>query len=82
MDVVVSEAEMDVWALTDLLGRPMGSITKASERRFVIEPAGGAVETSAGMARSHASLDDALAEIETHTRGVCRRGWPQPGDAQ
>jgi hypothetical protein len=38
MDVVVSEAEMDVWALTDLLGRPMGSITKASERRFVIEP--------------------------------------------
>jgi hypothetical protein len=41
---------------------------------------GQATETMAGLSRGpYASLDSALGEIETHTRGVCRL---DEGDAQ
>jgi hypothetical protein len=37
-------------------------------------PEGHALETMAGIEQGpHASLDAALAEIERHTRGICRR---------
>lgn len=62
------------WSLTDLLGRSMGHITENEAQRFVIHPDGPAVETLASIASgTFASLDAALAEIEKHTRGTCRR---------
>ena len=64
----------------DLLGRSMGYIAKGSATQFTIHPAGYALETMAGIEHGpFASLDDALAEIEKHTRGVCRRN---PGEDQ
>jgi hypothetical protein len=46
----------------------------------MIYPEGHASETMAGIQQGpHASLDAALAEIERHTRGVCRRN---PGEDQ
>jgi hypothetical protein len=63
------------WTLTDLLGRSMGVVAETPTGSFMIQPAGHALETMAGAELGpHASLDAALAEIETHTRGVCRRG--------
>jgi hypothetical protein len=62
------------WGLTDLLGRHMGRVTETRPGAFVIQPAGNAMETFAAIiSPSYASLDDALAAIEEHTRGVCRR---------
>lgn len=62
------------WRLTDLLGRSMGVI-RAKGDAFAVEPGGKARETMKEMrCGPFASLDDALAAIETHTRGVCRRG--------
>ncbi len=62
------------WRLTDLLGRSMGVIRSADGANFQIEPDGNARETMTGMRSGpFHSLDDALAAIETHTRGVCRR---------
>ncbi len=82
MDVIVTTAEGDtVWRLTDLLGRSMGSIVKNASHQFTICPEGHALETMAGIEQGpHASLDAALAEIERHTRSVCRRdsGEEQP----
>jgi hypothetical protein len=75
MDVIITPAEGGtVWRLTDLLGRSMGSITESASHQFAICPAGHASETMAGIQQGvYASLDAALAEIEKHTRGVCRR---------
>jgi hypothetical protein len=81
VDVIVRAAEGDtVWQLTDLLGRSMGNIVENASHQFTIYPEGHAVETMAGIDHGpHASLDAALAEIERHTRGVCRRN---PGEDQ
>ena len=81
MDVIVTPAEGGkVWQLTDLLGRSMGHVTAIAPHQFMIHPAGHALETMAGIPQGpHASLDAALAEIEKHTRGVCRRN---PGEDQ
>ena len=81
MDVIVTSAEGGtVWQLTDLLGRSMGRITASAPRQFMIYPEGHASEAMAGIQQGpHASLDAALAEIERHTRGVCRRN---PGEDQ
>lgn len=72
MDVTVTR-EGHAWNLTDLLGRSMGRIVQDSAR-FTIDPApGGGLETVRGIKTGpHSSLDAALAEIERHTRGVCR----------
>jgi hypothetical protein len=85
MDVTVTRVnDGSTWTLTDLLGRSMGQVTERQAGAFWIEPKGGAVETMAGLKQGpHPSLDLALAEIETHTRGVCRlapeaSGTPPP----
>jgi hypothetical protein len=71
---VIAEQGGAVWRLTDLFGRSMGNIREDSTDCFTIYPEGHAVETMAGIqCGPYASLDAALAEIETHTRGVCRR---------
>jgi hypothetical protein len=63
-----------VWHLTDLLGHSMGTIREDASHQFTIYPEGHAFETMADMQRGpYASLDAVLAEIERHTRGVCRR---------
>jgi hypothetical protein len=61
------------WEMTDLLGRSMGCIVEEATACFSIHPAGNALDTLAALTRStYSSLDDALAAIEKHTRGVCR----------
>jgi hypothetical protein len=75
VDVIVVATEGGtVWHLTDLLGRSMGNIRASPSHQFTIYPEGHAFETMADIQRGpHASLDAALAEIERHTRGLCRR---------
>jgi hypothetical protein len=59
--------------LVDLLGRSMGRIVEEPSQRFTIHAVGQAVETMRDLFPGpYASLDAALTEIETHTRGVCR----------
>jgi hypothetical protein len=75
LDVIVTPADEhgEEWYLADLLGRSMGRVEKVGNG-FLILAAGKAIER---MAKLHPgpypSLDDALAAIETHTRGTCRR---------
>ena len=74
MDVIVTQMPDNSWGLTDLLGRGMGRVSEISAGAFMIQPAGNAIKTLAAITSpKYASLDDALAAIETHTRGVCRR---------
>jgi len=71
-------ADGTAWELADLLGRSMGNIRQTAANEFTIHPEGHALMTMAGIRLGpHASLDAALAEIEKHTRGVCRR---DPGE--
>ena len=79
MDVIVTQMpDNNSWALADLLGRDMGRVTEISAGAFMIQPAGNAIETLAAITSpTYASLDDALAAIEEHTRGVCRRAPPR-----
>jgi hypothetical protein len=81
VDVSVTWAEAaTVWHLTDLLGRSMGSIVKYASHQFTIYSEGHALETMASIEQGpHARLDAALAEIERHTRRVCRCN---PGEHQ
>ena len=75
MDVMVTRAAdaWNAWTLTDLLGRPMGRITEYLGPRFIIEPSERMRSVMKKVAPGpHPSLDAALAEIEKHTRGVCR----------
>lgn len=74
MDLIVARAEGADWSLTDLLGRAMGEIVEREPGAFTIRPEGQAVGAMAGLRPGpYPSLDDALAAIERHTRGVCRR---------
>ena len=75
LDVVVTPSDDEsTWSLVDLLGRSLGHITQHAPDRMTIHPDGQALETMAGIKPGpFATLDDALAEIERHTRGVCRR---------
>ena len=58
----------------------MGSIEETSEAEFIIHSEGQVLETMAGIEQGpHPSLDAALAEIEKHTRGVCRRNPGEDG---
>lgn len=82
LDLIVTPLDDGaVWALEDLLGRSMGRIASTSAGAFTIHPDGPALDVMAEIsAGPYASLDDALAEIEKHTRGTCRRppGQDQP----
>jgi hypothetical protein len=61
------------WSLEDLLGRCMGRIIEDPPKHFTIHADGRAMETMAGLKHgAYASLDAALTDIETRTRGVCR----------
>jgi hypothetical protein len=80
VDVTVTRAEDDgqTWTLTDLLGRPIGRITKRAPsypgQRFLIEPNERARPLMTKVDPGpYASLDEALTEIEKHTSMVCRR---------
>ena len=79
MDVMVRLAAQppfgvrNAWTLTDLLGRPLGQITEELGRKFFVEPnERGHILMSKANLGPHASLDEALTEIENHTHGVCR----------
>ena len=74
MDITVRRiGEGSSWSLEDLLGRPMGTVEEHPPKHFTSHPAGQAIETMRGLSPGpYASLDSALAEIETYTRGVCR----------
>ena len=73
MDITVTPGEGGVWHLTDLLGRSMGHIRKVTDGKFILTPAGQALDTMSEMKLGpFYTLDEALAQIETHTRGVCR----------
>jgi hypothetical protein len=73
MDVMVVAEDATTWRLTDLLGRSMGTVVQET-KGFLIVPAGEAMKTMGAVHRGpHSTLDAALAEIETRTRGVCRR---------
>jgi hypothetical protein len=72
--IVIPEQGGTVWHLTDLLGRSMGNIREDASHQFTIYPEGHGLETMRDIHRGpYDSLDAALAEIERHTRGVCRR---------
>jgi hypothetical protein len=81
LDIIVTpKGNSKAWSLTDVLDRPMGQIAGTSAMQFTIYPDGHALETMIGIQHGpFASLDDALAAIEKHTRGVCRRN---PGEDQ
>jgi hypothetical protein len=81
LDVIVTASDdSKAWNLADLLGRSIGSIEETPAAEFIIKPDGNALETMAGIGQGpHASLDAALAEIEKHTRGVCRRNPGEDG---
>jgi hypothetical protein len=73
MDITVKRASENEWSMVDLLGRSMGQIREDPPKHFTIHPDGQAMETMADLKPGpYASLDEALSEIETHTRGVCR----------
>lgn len=88
MDIIVRPSGAEkTWSLTDLLGRTMGVVVEEAPGTFAVRPEGNAAQTMNGMRLGpFGSLDQALAAIETHTRGVCRReGMPpdlhqQPGE--
>jgi hypothetical protein len=75
MDMLISpDTDGKTWRLTDLLGRRMATIVEHSPSQFVLELEGKAKETMGTLSvRGQNSLDDILAAIEKHTRGVCRR---------
>ena len=81
LDIIVKPiGNSKACSLTDLLGRPMGQIVETSAMQFTIHPDGHALETMIGIQHGpFASLDDALAAIEKHTRGICQRN---PGEDQ
>ncbi len=74
MDITVTHAadEGKTWALTDLLGRPMGRITGMRGPGFIIEPDERAPDTMDNVPLGpFASFENALRAIEKHLHGVC-----------
>jgi hypothetical protein len=64
----------NLWDLADLLGRPLGCIIEDRDRQLYIDlNQRGRALMPKGNLGPHASLDEALTEIEKHTHGVCRR---------
>jgi hypothetical protein len=75
MDITVTRAAdcRRAWTLTDLLGRPLGSILEEPGRRFFIDPEGRGAALMAKVDRGpHPSLEEALTAIEKHAPCTCR----------
>lgn len=75
MDLIATPADgAKTWELADLLGRSVGAVEERGPADFMIRPAGPTLSAMPQNTRGpYPSLDAALAEIEKHTRGVCRR---------
>ena len=70
MDVLVNQAQgAKVWQLRDRLGRDLGLISSLP-RGYVIRPVPGTTLSAVAL-RPFPTLDDAMAEIATHAKGVC-----------
>ena len=70
MDVLVSRGQgAKVWQLRDRLGRDLGLISWLPQGYF-IRPVPGTTLSAVAL-RPFATLDDAMAEIATHAKGVC-----------
>lgn len=73
MDLIIKQMSSTSWDLIDLLGRNAGHVELALSGSFRV-PSGRALGAMATLSPGpYCSLDAALAAIETHTRGVCRR---------
>jgi hypothetical protein len=81
MDMIVKQAGGGRWKLIDLLGRDVGDVVKSGER-FDVHPSehGGDAMLETDLGPFH-TLDDALAAIERHTRGLCRLEAEEPSGA-
>jgi hypothetical protein len=70
VDVVVTPAAFKprTWTLSDRLGRPLGTITEASPKLFVVN-----ADKDSGLCRmgtaNFPSLDEAMSAIARHMRG-------------
>lgn len=75
MDLIVARTgDPTVWVLNDLLERDIGSIVEAPSNTFNIHVVATNRDLLGGLKLGpYTSLDSALAAIETHTRGICRR---------
>ena len=70
MDVLVKRSvDADAWVLSDRLGRDLGLITRVRQG-FVVRPVPDTALSAVAL-RPFASLDDAMAEIAAHAKGVC-----------
>jgi hypothetical protein len=70
VDVLVKRSvDADAWVLSDRLGRDLGLIT-CVRQGFVVRPVPDTALSAVAL-RPFASLDDAMAEIATHAKGVC-----------
>jgi hypothetical protein len=70
VDVLVVRSEgAEAWTVRDRLGRDLGLITW-SLQGFVIRPVP-ATALSAVALRHFPTLDDLMAEIATHAKGLC-----------
>ena len=72
--ILTATPDGEMWILTDLLGRTVGGISREPDGKFQIRPGSPLLIPMAVVAQGpFRSLDDALAEIEKHTQGQCRR---------
>ena len=63
MDIAVTRTAWNIWALADLLGRPLGRIVEHPGKHFIIEPTERGRELLPDAKPGpHQSLDDALTE--------------------
>lgn len=70
VDVLVKRSvDADAWILSDRLGRDLGLITRVRQG-FVVRSVPDTALSAVAL-RPFASLDDAMAEIATHAKGVC-----------
>lgn len=72
MDITVKRLSGHKWSLKDLLGRAMGRIVEDPPKQFTVRFDVPKLETLFRSKGRYATLNEARANIETQTRGVCR----------
>lgn len=78
MDITVKPISATAWSLVDLLGRDVGTVEEKAPHEFRIEPGARVADNMKSMKLGpHATLDEALAAIETFTRSTCRMVAPE-----